>query len=193
MIKTQLKEIKDKLSVKKQIYSRNKDNLIFSLNEKNNSNLNKKLLNAFSCDNIFKQKEKQILKIISPKDLIKEYSNYNNKNNNDTFINNNSLRINKKLFIKKYANELVSEYDIDKIREERTKRIKEASRIINNKLEEKELKNYLNKKENKEKIEKLKAKFECENEEEEKREYEKKLMLLKKEIKESKKPKIYNE
>ena len=196
MIKTQLKEIKDKLSVKKQIYSRNKDNLIFSLNEKNNSNLNKKLLNAFSCDNIFKQKEKQILsqkhQIISPKDLFKEYSNYNNKNNNDTFINNNSLRINKKLFIKKYANELVSEYDIDKIRQERTKRIKEASRIINNKLEEKELKNYLNKKENKEKIEKLKAKFECENEEEEKREYEKKLMLLKKEIKESKKPKIYN-
>ena len=201
MIKTQLKEIKDKLSVKKQIYSRNKDNLIFSLNEKNNSNLNKKLLNAFSCDNIFKQKEKQILsqkhQIISPKDLFKEYSNYNNKNNNDTFINNNSLRINKKLFIKKYANELVSEYDIEKIREERTKRIKEASRIINNKLEEKELKNYLNKKENKEKIEKLKeriknAKFECEDEEEEKREYEKKLMLLKKEIKESKKPKIYN-
>ena len=196
MIKTQLKEIKDKLSVKKQIYSRNKDNLIFSLNEKNNSNLNKKLLNAFSCDNIFKQKEKQILsqkhQIISPKDLFKEYSNYNNKNNNDTFINNNSLRINKKLFIKKYANELVSEYDIDKIRQERTKRIKEASRIINNKLEEKELKNYLNKKENKEKIEKLKAKFECENEEEEKREYEKKLMLLQKEIKESKKPKIYN-
>ena len=201
MIKTQLKEIKDKLSVKKQIYSRNKDNLIFSLNEKSNSNLNKKLLNAFSCDNIFKQKEKQILsqkhQIISPKDLFKEYSNYNNKNNNDTFINNNSLRINKKLFIKKYANELVSEYDIEKIREERTKRIKEASRIINNKLEEKELKNYLNKKENKEKIEKLKeriknAKFECEDEEEEKREYEKKLMLLKKEIKESKKPKIYN-
>ena len=201
MIKTQLKEIKDKLSVKKQIYSRNKDNLIFSLNERNNSNLNKKLLNAFSCDNIFKQKEKQILsqkhQIISPKDLFKEYSNYNNKNNNDTFINNNSLRINKKLFIKKYANELVSEYDIEKIRQERTKRIKEASRIINNKLEEKELKNYLNKKENKEKIEKLKeriknAKFECENEEEEKREYEKKLMLLKKEIKESKKPKIYN-
>ena len=201
MIKTQLKEIKDKLSVKKQIYSRNKDNLIFSLNEKNNSNLNKKLLNAFSCDNIFKQKEKQILsqkhQIISPKDLFKEYSNYNNKNNNDTFINNNSLRINKKLFIKKYANELVSEYDIEKIRQERTKRIKEASRIINNKLEEKELKNYLNKKENKEKIEKFKErikndKFECENEEEEKREYEKKLMLLKKEIKESKKPKIYN-
>ena len=205
MIKAQFKEINDKLSVKKQIYSRNKSNLIFNVNAKsnisNNSYINKKLLNAFSSDNILREKQKKILnqkhQIISPKDLFKEYRNYNKKNNNNTLLNNNSLRINQKLFMKKYANELVSEYDIEKIREERTKRIKEASRIINIKLEEKDFKNYLNKKENKEKIEKLKqnirnSKIECENEEEERKEYEKKLMYLRKEIKESKKPKKYN-
>ena len=68
--------------------------------------------------------------------------------------------------------------------------------MINDKLEEKDLKNYLSKKENKEKIKKLnekmtKAKFECENEEEVRKEYEKQLSLLKQEIKESKKPKKY--
>ena len=190
--------------VKKQIYSRNKENLIFNLNEKSNisntSSLNKKLINIFSSDNIFKNKEKKIFskkhQMISPKDLFQEYSNYNNINNNNTSINNNSLRINKNLFIKKYANELVSEFDLEKIREEKRKKIKEISKMINDKLEEKDLKNYLSKKENKEKIKKLnekmtKAKFECENEEEVRKEYEKQLSILKKEIKESKKPKKY--
>ena len=174
------------------------------MNEKSNisntSSLNKKLINIFSSDNIFKNKEKKIFskkhQMVSPKDLFQEYSNYNNINNNNTSINNNSLRINKNLFIKKYANELVSEFDLEKIREEKRKKIKEISKMINDKLEEKDLKNYLSKKENKEKIKKLnekmtKAKFECENEEEVRKEYEKQLSLLKQEIKESKKPKKY--
>ena len=76
------------------------------------------------------------------------------------------------------------------------RKVKEASRIINNKLEEKELRNYLNKKENKNKIIKLKkkikiSKFKDEEEEEEMKEYEKELILLKKEMQESKKPKKY--
>ena len=153
--------------MKKQIYSRNKENLIFNLNEKSNisntSSLNKKLINIFSSDNIFKNKEKKIFskkhQMISPKDLFQEYSNYNNINNNNTSINNNSLRINKNLFIKKYANELVSEFDLEKIREEKRKKIKEISKMINDKLEEKDLKNYLSKKENKEKIKKLNEKM----------------------------------
>jgi len=182
------------LKLKKQIYSRNKDNLILN---------NKKILNALSSDNIFNEKEKKIFikkqQIISPKDLFDEYTNYtnkNNKNNNKQIISNDFSIINKNLFIKKYANELVAEKDLEKIKEEKMRKVKEASRIINNKLEEKELRNYLNKKENKNKIIKLKkkikiSKFKDEEEEEEMKEYEKELILLKKEMQESKKPKKY--
>ena len=191
---TQLREIRNKLKLKKQIYSRNKDNLILN---------NKKILNALSSDNIFNEKEKKIFikkqQIISPKDLFDEYTNYtnkNNKNNNKQIISNDFSIINKNLFIKKYANELVAEKDLEKIKEEKMRKVKEASRIINNKLEEKELRNYLNKKENKNKIIKLKkkikiSKFKDEEEEEEMKEYEKELILLKKEMQESKKPKKY--
>ena len=191
---TQLREIRNKLKLKKQIYSRNKDNLILN---------NKKILNALSSNNIFNEKEKKIFikkqQIISPKDLFDEYTNYtnkNNKNNNKQIISNDFSIINKNLFIKKYANELVAEKDLEKIKEEKMRKVKEASRIINNKLEEKELRNYLNKKENKNKIIKLKkkikiSKFKDEEEEEEMKEYEKELILLKKEMQESKKPKKY--
>ena len=191
---TQLREIRNKLKLKKQIYSRNKDNLILN---------NKKILNALSSDNIFNEKEKKIFikkqQIISPKDLFDEYTNYtnkNNKNNNKQIISNDFSIINKNLFIKKYANELVAEKDLEKIKEEKMRKVKEASRLINNKLEEKELRNYLNKKENKNKIIKLKkkikiSKFKDEEEEEEMKEYEKELILLKKEMQESKKPKKY--
>ena len=194
---THLREIRNKLKLKKQIYSRNKDNLILN---------NKKILNALSSDNIFNEKEKKIFikkqQIISPKDLFDEYTNYtnknnkNNKNNNKQIISNDFSIINKNLFIKKYANELVAEKDLEKIKEEKMRKVKEASRIINNKLEEKELRNYLNKKENKNKIIKLKkkikiSKFKDEEEEEEMKEYEKELILLKKEMQESKKPKKY--
>ena len=193
---TEIKNIREKLRVKKQIYSRNKDQLLSHHTNQNNS-LNKKVSHSFSSDNIFKEEEKNLFikkyQIISHEDLFNEFSNYNQKNPfvaNDEFIG-----INKKLFLEEYTNELVAENDIEKIRNEKMKKVKEASKKINAKLEEKELKHFLNKKANKQKIIKLRKKVANtrmdEQGEEELKEYEKELMLLKNELKESKKPKRF--
>ena len=193
---SEIKNIREKLRVKKQIYSRNKDQLLSHHTNQNNS-LNKKVRHSFSSDNIFKEDEKNLFikkyQIISHEDLFNEFSNYNQKNPfvaKDEFIG-----INKKLFLEEYTNELVAENDIEKIRNEKMKKVKEASKKINAKLEEKELKHFLNKKANKQKIIKLRKKVANtrmdEQGEEELKEYEKELMLLKNELKESKKPKRF--
>ena len=193
---SEIKNIREKLRVKKQIYSRNKDQLL-SHHTKQNNSLNKKVRHSFSSDNIFKEDEKNLFikkyQIISHEDLFNEFSNYNQKNPfvaKDEFIG-----INKKLFLEEYTNELVAENDIEKIRNEKMKKVKEASKKINAKLEEKELKHFLNKKANKQKIIKLRKKVANtrmdEQGEEELKEYEKELMLLKNELKESKKPKRF--
>ena len=192
---SELKNIREKLRVKKQIYSRNKDQLLS--HHSNQNPLNKKVRHSFSSDNIFKEDEKDLFvkkyQIISHEDLFKEFSNYNQKNPfvaNDEFIG-----INKKLFLEEYTNELVAENDLEKIKNEKMKKVKEASRKINAKLEEKELKRFLNKKANKQRIIKLRKKVANtkldEQGEEELKEYEKELMILKNELKESKKPKRF--
>ena len=197
-INSELKIIQEKLRVKKQIYSRNKDQLLSHHSNQNNS-LNKKVRPSFSSDNIFNNNanEKKLFikkyQIISHQDLFNEFSDYAHKNSlmqNDEFSG-----INKKLFLEKYTNELVIENDIDKIKSEKMKRIKEISKKIKTKLEEKELKNYLKKKANREKMDKFRkkvidSKLE-EQGEEELKEYEKELMLLKNELKDSKKRKKF--
>ena len=198
MFDLQLKQIKEKLRVKKQIYSRNKDNLIFSPSDKNlNISLNKKRRSSFSSENLFNIKKNKILikryKSISRKDLFNEYCKYNS---NNPLFSGDFSGINKKLFIDEYSNEeLVADEDIEKIKSERLKRIKEASMEIKYKLEDKELKKFIMNKENKLRIiqlrKNIKEKKLDEQGEDELKDYENELMLLKKELSESKKRKKF--
>ena len=74
------------------------------------------------------------------------------------------------------------------------KKREESTRIIKEKLEEKELLNFLKKKKNKKLLKKINQnvkKSEGEDEDEEKRQYEKRRMLIKRELEESKKPKVF--
>ena len=132
--------------------------------------------------------------ILSHQELLNEFSNYNSIDNNKKASLDFS-GINKKLFIEEYTNELVAEKDEEKRKEEKIKKIKETSKIIKNKLEQKELRKYLKKKADKRKIIKLRKKVKTtkldEQGEEELKEYENELMLLKKELEESKKRKKF--
>ena len=197
---SQLKIIKDKLRVKKQIYSRNKEELLD--NQKINSLLlNKRNSLSFSFDNIFNvninEKEKSFFvkkyKIISHKDLFSEYKNYYNQN--PLVENSRFLDINKKLFLENFTNEFVVENDVEKIKKEKIKKIKEASKKIKDKLEENELKNYINKKSYNKRLIRLskqvRKKHLDEQGEEELKEYEKELMMIKNELEESKRPKKF--
>ena len=198
---TQLKQIREKLRVKKQIYSRNKDNILLNKNENkildNFEPLNKKLRSSFSSDNIFNPKESQIFikkyKIISHKDLFEEYNDF--RRNDPILCNSDLSGINKKLFIDEYSNELVAENDLEKKRNEKLQKIKEASKKINKKLEEYELQKFLKKKRDNKVIISLKKRLKKtkidEQGEEELKEYERELSQLKNELKESKIPKKF--
>ena len=195
MMDSQLKIIREKLRVKKQIYSRNSEQLLTNP-KNNNSPLNKKVRHSFSSDNIFNINEKKIsikkYQMISPQDLLSEFSNYND---NNLMASLDYSGINKKLFIEEYSNELVAESDKEKMKDERTQKIKQSSRLIKNRLEEKELRNYLKKKTNIKRIIKLrkniKNKKSDEQGEEELKEYENELIALKKELREKQKPKKF--
>ena len=119
-----------------------------------NISLNKKRRSSFSSENLFNIKKNKILikryKSISRKDLFNEYCKYNS---NNPLFSGDFSGINKKLFIDEYSNEeLVADEDIEKIKSERLKRIKEASMEIKYKLEDKELKKFIMNKENKQRI-----------------------------------------
>ena len=199
---SQLKQIREKLRVKKQIYSRNKDNILLNQNDNNKildniHPLNKNLRSSFSSDNIFNPKESQIFikkyKIISHKDLFEEYNDFKRKD--PVLCNSDFSGINKKLFIDEYSNELVAENDLEKMRNEKMQKIKEASKKINKKLEEYELQKFLKKKRDNKIIISLKKKMKKtkidEQGEEELKEYEIELSILKNELKESKIPKKF--
>ena len=194
---SELKNIKEKIRLKMQIYSRNKDQLL-AHHKDNNSSFIKKPRHSFSSDNMLNINEKRIFikkyQILSHQELLNEFSNYNSIDNNKKASLDFS-GINKKLFIEEYTNELVAEKDEEKRKEEKIKKIKETSKIIKNKLEQKELRKYLKKKADKRKIIKLRKKVKTtkldEQGEEELKEYENELMLLKKELEESKKRKKF--
>ena len=194
---SELKNIKEKIRLKMQIYSKNKDQLLVH-HKDNNSSFIKKPRHSFSSDNMLNINEKRIFikkyQILSHQELLNEFSNYNSIDNNKKASLDFS-GINKKLFIEEYTNELVAEKDEEKRKEEKIKKIKETSKIIKNKLEQKELRKYLKKKADKRKIIKLRKKVKTtkldEQGEEELKEYENELMLLKKELEESKKRKKF--
>ena len=89
---------------------------------------------------------------------------------------------------------MTEQKNIEKKLEEKNKRIKENSRIIKAKIEEKELNNFLKNKKNKKIVDKIKTydrKSDSEDEESNLNKIEKNNSILKKEIEESKKPKIF--
>ena len=200
---SQLKITKEKLRLKKQIYIRNKKELLLSKNEKNEKNeknsnrspLNKLMKHSFSGDNIFNkpEKEKKIItrkiNFISYNELFNEYINYNK--NNNLLERSDFTGINKKFIVEEFSNDMVAEEDLEQKKNEKMKRIKEATKLIKNRLEEKELNNFLKKNSNKKKILELKnnikaTKSEDQEEEEEMKDYEKELNAIKEELKESK-------
>ena len=152
-----------------------------------------------SASNLYNLRESPIFNInkrkdfVSPKEFFQDYINYYKKNpivDIDGFSG-----INKKLFVERYTNDLVTEkkyLDIKKF--DKIKKRQESTRLIKEKLEEKELNNFIKLKKNKKIIQKINKKVkrsEGEDEEEEKRKYEKKRLLLKQKLEESKKPKIF--
>jgi hypothetical protein len=143
----QLKLSIQQLRLKKKIYSRNKDDIL-KKNEKSINSATMKKMNFSPSDYSIFSKESQLLNkrdLISPKDFFKDYIQYYNKSpivDNDGFSG-----INKKLFIERYTNDLVSEkkyLEMKKI--EKMKKREESTRLIKEKLEERELINFLKKK-----------------------------------------------
>ena len=198
----QLKLSIEQLKLKKKIYSRNKDDILNNkTNEKSmiSSSSNRKLrfspsvgtLFNISKSNIFNRKKDSI----SPKEFFQDYLNYYNKNPIFDEINGFS-GINKKLFVERYTNDLVTEQkNLEIIKNEKIKKRQEKTKEIKEKLEEKELINFLKKKKNKNILKEINQKARKlegeEDEEEEKKNFDKKRLILKQELEESKKPKIF--
>ena len=198
----QLKLSVKQLKLKNKIYSRNKEIILNNkLHEKsiNSSLKNKKLNFSPSIDFTTNLNSNQIYNkkkdFISPNDIFQDYKKYLYKN--PIVDINNFSGINKKLFIERYTNELVNEKKYNElIKNNKIKKIQEYTRIIKEKLEEKELNNFLKKKENKYILQKINKKArrsegEEDDEEEQRQEYEKTRLLLKKELEKSKKPKSF--
>ena len=183
------------LKLKKKIYSRNKDDIL-KKNEKSINSATIKKMNFSPSDYSIFSKESQLFNkrdLISPKEFFKDYIQYYNKSpivDKDGFSG-----INKKLFIERYTNDLVSEKKYIEMKKiEKMKKRQESTRLIKEKLEERELANFLKKKKNKKLLQIINRnvkKSEGEDEDEEKRQYEKRRMLVKKELEESKKPKVF--
>ena len=199
LLNKKLKLTKQQFNLKKKIYSRNKDDI---LNNKRNSQkpiigLHRKMLYSSSAGNLLNLKENSLYikkyEFVSPKEIFKDYFKYYKKNPIVDITD--FAGINKKLFVKQYTNDLVTEQkNIEKKLEEKNKRIKENSRIIKAKIEEKELNNFLKNKKNKKIVDKIKTydrKSDSEDEESNLNKIEKNNSILKKEIEESKKPKIF--
>jgi hypothetical protein len=198
LLNKKLKITKQQFNLKKKIYSRNKDDL---LNKRDSQKpiigLHKKMVYSSSTGNLLNLKENLLYikkyEFVSPKKIFKDYFQYYKKNPIVDIKEFSS--INKKLFIKQYTNDLVTEQiNEDKKKEEKAKRIKENSRIIKAKIEEKELHNFLKNKKNKKILDKIKSydrKSDSEDEESNINKIEKNNSILKKEIEESKKPKIF--
>jgi hypothetical protein len=194
----QLKLTKQQFNLKKKIYSRNKDDI---LNKRNSQKpiigLHKNMVYSSSTGNLLNLKENSLYikkyEFVSPKEIFKDYFKYYKKNPIVDITEFSGL--NKKLFVKQYTNDLVTEQkNIEKKLEEKNKRIKENSRIIKAKIEEKELNNFLKNKKNKKIVDKIKTyerKSDSEDEESNLNKIEKSNSILKKEIEESKKPKIF--
>ena len=138
----QLKLSIEQLKLKKKIYSRNKDDILNNkTNEKSmiSSASNRKLrfspsvgtLFNISKSNIFNRKKDSI----SPKEFFQDYLNYYNKNPIFDEINGFS-GINKKLFVERYTNDLVTEQkNLEIIKNEKIKKRQEKTREIKEKLE----------------------------------------------------------
>jgi hypothetical protein len=199
LLNKKLKLTKQQFNLKKKIYSRNKDDI---LNNKRNSQkpiigLHKNMVYSSSAGNLLNLKENSLYikkyEFVSPKEIFKDYFKYYKKNPIVDITD--FAGINKKLFVKQYTNDLVTEQkNIEKKLEEKNKRIKENSRIIKAKIEEKELNNFLKNKKNKKIVDKIKTydrKSDSEDEESNLNKIEKNNSILKKEIEESKKPKIF--
>jgi hypothetical protein len=161
LLNKKLKITKQQFNLKKKIYSRNKDDL---LNKRNSQKpiigLHKKMVYSSSTGNLLNLKENLLYikkyEFVSPKKIFKDYFQYYKKNPIVDIKEFSS--INKKLFIKQYTNDLVTEQiNEDKKKEEKAKRIKENSRIIKAKIEEKELHNFLKNKKNKKILDKIKS------------------------------------
>ena len=198
----QLKLSIQQLKLKKKIYSRNKDDILNTRNHEKSiasAFTNKKLRFSPSAGDLYNIRESPIFNInkskdfVSPKEFFQDYINYYNKNpivDIDGFSG-----INKKLFVERYTNDLVTEkkyLDIKKF--DKMKKRKENTRLIKEKLEEKEINNFIKLKKNKKILQQINRKVkrsEGEDEEEEKRKYEKKRLLVKQELEESKKPKVF--
>ena len=110
--------------------------------------LNKRGSLSFSFDNILNIDSKEVeknffvkkYKIISHKDLLDEYKDYINYNKKNSLKENlRFLDINKKLFLEEFTNEFVAENDIEKIKDEKNKKVKEASKKIKDRLDDIEL------------------------------------------------------
>ena len=196
----QLKLSIQQIKLKKKIYSRNKDDILNNKNKEksiNSESTNKKmrfspsasLFNLRQSELFFKRKD-----FISPKEFFQDYFNYYNKNN-IVDDKNGFSGINKKLFVERYTNDLVTEQkNLELQKLEKIKERKEKSRLIKEKLEEKELNNFIKKKKNKKiliEINRKARKSEGEDEEEERKKYDKKRMMIKQELDESKKPKKF--
>ena len=190
------------IKLKNKIYSRNKEIILNNkLHEKsiNSSLKNKKLNFSPSVEFITNLNSNQIYNkkkdFISPNDIFQDYKKYLYKN--PIVDINNFSGINKNLFIERYTNDLVNEKKYNELlKNNKIKKIQEYTRIIKEKLEEKELNNFLKKKENKYVLQKINKKArrsegEEDDEEEQRQEYEKTRLLLKKELEKSKKPKSF--
>ena len=191
----QLKLSIQQLKLKKKIYSRNKDDI---LNNKNHVSINRKLSYSPSMGSLFNLRESQIYNkkkdFVSPDEFFQDYINYYIKNpivDIDEFS-----CINKKLFVERYTNDLVTEKKYIELKKiEKMKKRQENSRIIKEKLEEKDLNNFLKKKKNIKILQKINKSVKRaegeEDEEEEEKKYEKKKIMIKQELEDSKKPKVF--
>ena len=196
----QLKLTIQQLKLKKKIYSRNKDDIF---NNKNNektissANSNKKMYYSLSSE-LLNLGDSQIYNrrknFLSPKEFFRDYLHYCKKKGE---IDLNEFRtINKKLFVNRYTNDLVTEQkNLEKIKNEKIRKRIENTKAIKEKIEELELNNFLKKKKNKTILQKINRKTKkSEDDDEEEEEdiiYKRKLSMIKKELVESKKPKKF--
>lgn len=202
-IKLRIEQIK----LKNKIYSRNKDDLLNNKHSEKSmitspaSASHKKLHFSASSGSLFNLTKSHNFNFnlkkdcISPKEFFQDFLNYYSRTPIFEELKLFS-GINKKLFIEKYTNDLVTEQkNMEIIKNEKMKKREEKTREIKEKLEIKDLKNFLKKKKNKnilrdinKKVSKLEGE---EDEEEEKKQFDKRKILLKQELEESKKPKVF--
>ena len=117
-LNSQLKVSIQQLKLKKKIYSRNKDDILNNKNKEkliNSISMNKNLKYSPSVGSLFNLRENEVFykrkEFISPKEFFKDYFNYYNKNHiSDEKIGFSG--INKKLFVERYTNDLVTEKKI---------------------------------------------------------------------------------